>query len=919
MTGQGANRTALGKGKDAATLVSKAYSELKTKITNSKPVKDFDQKVSDVLSKIGMGAKDPQFQGEVTAWVQKYRDMAQAHPIIQGAVYATLIGLAGLASGGVGIGALGLLKMADKLIQGERFSKAGIAGAETAALAGGVHAAKDAYGAASDAVHNAYNHQFGPGQMAVGDNAMASHFPNEVPANSANQFTPPDADATQVAPAPTDSAPAAQNAQANTDAAGAGTTGGVGGDSMAGQFAGGQYSIQHGDTLGSIAQANGVPEADLQGLNPHIDFTKPLQPDMKINLPQQGPNTGSVWQGYQGGNYGDHAQAAAGVGPQTPSNGSYGQATPTFNGQPMHQMQFPDDAGSKMTPRPNIMMNPNGQGIQSINGVPMRESRVYIDSRQTARTWMLRESLGRARGGVILTEAGINAVLFSEGALDKIGSWFKQKGKNVTTKVTADKLNKAWQKAGMPNDSEQISQMLVKAGVGQAVINDIYNGLGIPTTAQTGAQQQGPKQGMLGRAASAVGGAVGGVRGAVAGAKDAYAGGKATGYQAGRQNQGGEYTGASDAQNPYADIQNRMDARGGQNAQSSQSTSASQGSGYGTPQSQTTNAQGQQGQGQQGQGQQRTNAQPTQGAEQGMDQQPTQSSTGNAANALSGAVNAATDAIRYGAGQGAGGRSVAPQGTRQGKTNAANVQVLKDKSGKQYRYTKRNGKWYDEAGGEVPASFALTLDNNVRAGQLAQGKQGATGAFNQMASNLKGTDTRAQGKNAAGADVFKNIASTVSPTTNMGPGQSAAEQPQPTQIKTPATAAKATASTTTPDFSKALMQPTQSTNTSYAGPTGYGKVTMNAPTGVSLPATSPAMAQAKATQQAEPTQKPTTAAELSKQFWSTPAQPTTQAAQPNTAQQWKGRNKNVVSAQQAQQTESLNFAGILWRQLKENK
>jgi hypothetical protein len=137
-TAGGDNRTMLGKGKDAVSAVNKAWEDLKTKMQDSGPVKNFDQKVSDVLSKIGMGAAEPEFNGEVNKWVQKYRDFAKKHPIAQGAIYATLIALAGISGAGIGgAAALGLLKMADQLLQGKRFSSAAYSGVKTGVLAFG--------------------------------------------------------------------------------------------------------------------------------------------------------------------------------------------------------------------------------------------------------------------------------------------------------------------------------------------------------------------------------------------------------------------------------------------------------------------------------------------------------------------------------------------------------------------------------------------------------------------------------------------------------------------------------------------------------------------------------------------------------------------------------------------------------------
>jgi hypothetical protein len=135
-TASGSNRTAIGKGKDATLAVDKAWEDLKTKMQDSKPLENFDQKMSDLLSKIGMGAKDPKFNGEVSGWVQKYRDFAEKHPIAQGAIYATLLAVAGLTGAGLaGAAVLGLLKLADKVLQGERFTSAAYSGVKTAATA----------------------------------------------------------------------------------------------------------------------------------------------------------------------------------------------------------------------------------------------------------------------------------------------------------------------------------------------------------------------------------------------------------------------------------------------------------------------------------------------------------------------------------------------------------------------------------------------------------------------------------------------------------------------------------------------------------------------------------------------------------------------------------------------------------------
>jgi hypothetical protein len=70
-----------------------------------------------------------------------------------------------------------------------------------------------------------------------------------------------------------------------------------------------------------------------------------------------------------------------------------------------------------------------------------------------------------------------------KGAAGKAADWAKTKGKNLTTSITADKLNSAWQKAGAPTDSEELKQFLTAQGVEAGVIDSVYNSLKIASGA----------------------------------------------------------------------------------------------------------------------------------------------------------------------------------------------------------------------------------------------------------------------------------------------------------------------------------------------------------------------------------------------------------------------------------------------------
>jgi hypothetical protein len=64
-------------------------------------------------------------------------------------------------------------------------------------------------------------------------------------------------------------------------------------------------------------------------------------------------------------------------------------------------------------------------------------------------------------------------------------------GTNLTTKITADKLNSAWTKAGSPTDSAALAKFLKSQGVDDAVISQTFKAmkLKVDDAAQTGYAQ----------------------------------------------------------------------------------------------------------------------------------------------------------------------------------------------------------------------------------------------------------------------------------------------------------------------------------------------------------------------------------------------------------------------------------------------
>ena len=96
--------------------------------------------------------------------------------------------------------------------------------------------------------------------------------------------------------------------------------------------------------------------------------------------------------------------------------------------------------------------------------------------------------------------AHYNRQTINEGPLDAlkkgakaVGGAIKGAAKQVTTKVTAEKLNSAWKKAGSPTDSEEIYNIIKSLGVNDDVIKSTYDSMQIPVAAKAD-QEQGKEK-----------------------------------------------------------------------------------------------------------------------------------------------------------------------------------------------------------------------------------------------------------------------------------------------------------------------------------------------------------------------------------------------------------------------------------------
>jgi hypothetical protein len=343
--------------------------------------------------------------------------------------------------------------------------------------------------------------------------------------------------------------------------------------------------------------------------------------------------------------------------------------------------------------------------------------------------WILHESVGKPRGNVHLTEAGIGDMF------KKAGNWLKTKAGNLTNKVTADKLQQAWTKAGSPTDSGQVASIMVQAGVPQDSIDQIFKNMGLPAGSSTpapapAAAPAGPKQGLLGKAAGAVGGAIGGVKGAIAGAKDAFAQGKEQGFDSSRANQAGDAVGATGEANPYAKGAQAPEAGAAQPAPAAQGGAAQPTGGAPAAQGQAGGkaapaAQGQAAPAAQGGTQQAGGTQAPAAAPAGQEPPPEENKPG-IGDKVAGFIKDAEGAMKAGVGMGTTGQSLMQTGTpaKGEKEKPADAVTIKDAQGIEHSYKKVGQQWFDKDNKPVNAAQAAMLDKQAQQ-QAAMGKEKA--------------------------------------------------------------------------------------------------------------------------------------------------------------------------------------------------
>jgi LysM repeat protein len=460
-TTAGGNRTFAGKGVDAASAVNRAWEDLKTKIQNTGPIQNMDamyDKAAETMKKSTGGD-----QGAMQ-YVQKYRDFAKKHPIAQSFLYAALIAAAGLSGAGLGgAAALGLLKMTDRLLQGDKFSSALYKGGVTGALA---------YGAAK--IGDLLRQPAAPGQpvevklpdgkdivVKPGDTLSEIAQKNNVSVqdllNANKDILNPDAiSAGQNINVP--------NATGNpTYQGGVGTASDTLAKMQSGQYA--QSPISYRQAAKAGLQGAGDQVTSVPGAKSVAKATA----DQAVNAPSAATDAPA-----SAGNQAPDVKPAADTTFSTATDNI--AQNDTFN------------SVAKEIKGKVVDMDPNGAWAKLANGKivdPDFPRDVSANNDAIAAYKLLNKTnegvqLSKYQVFNIMEAAIMYQTALNEGLLDKfkgaaskVGQYAATKGKNITTKITADKLIQAWKKAGSPTDSEQVKAVLKAAGVADQVIASV--------------------------------------------------------------------------------------------------------------------------------------------------------------------------------------------------------------------------------------------------------------------------------------------------------------------------------------------------------------------------------------------------------------------------------------------------------------
>lgn len=554
----GGNLTGLGKIVDKIVpdaLLAKLFQNLPKPDPNAQPDPEFRAKADAAIGKLPVDSATKQGLGKVV-------QQAEKNPMSHAIILALLGGVLGGILNKVG-------PMLSVMIPGGGTAVAGITGAVVAGTVA-IAAAKLNGSSWKDAFKGAVKPALAGGIGAV-LGSLAAQFTGAAIDHFMN---PADAQTTTGGLDPNDP----DVAEFNQDVADA--SGGTGANGFPTQDTR-QVQLGPNETMSELADRLGTTVPELAKLNPEIANVHRPPPGATINVPMDpGTHTnpygdaGGMQLGYDKAHGANPYYKGAGADPaaydnyitknpgsatmspeqfQAQQNAGGGMIT-LSNGQQLTPDQYAQFQAMAQQAMPAYRSDTTYSGPQgsttystrSGNQSLLREARLrYIDREQTVRTWMLRESLGKPRKGVHLTNEGIGDMF------KKAGDFIKKGVQNKMKTVTADKLMMAWGKTGNSPDSDDVYNVMINNGVAKEFADKIYNEMGIPLPA-------GAAQGQAQAGAGAAGAAgAGGQPGQMA-----APGGAAAGAEAGGPGAGGPGAGGPGAGGPVdiAALQKALDA-----------------------------------------------------------------------------------------------------------------------------------------------------------------------------------------------------------------------------------------------------------------------------------------------------------------------------------------------------------------------
>ena len=480
-TAAGGNRNALGKGTDAAKFISAKMKEIGQAVKKSGPVENADAKFAELKAKIG--AKD----GKVVQAIQGVSDWAKANPGKATIAVTILTAAAGMAAGPMA-GAIGgfIMRASKDLLQGKDLSTAAGNALKTAAIGALVGGLSDVF-KASDLV------DITPPATEGGVASITAELSTDDITSAAEIADP--ADLIDVMPDIAES-----KLQFAQDIAENHTN-------MAGSELSPEMIQKMAD---SMVESGDYPQNFNITIPDGAEFVRGnvyLTPDEAAAFEKAGfqgfkvmSAEASEWieANVEGGDAwaADNAELSA----------EYAAADARIAAE--YDAMSPEDQQAYDAEKSQSPIFTSGFDEYTPPGTPKYKESISFNALQleTIIEWC------DETPAVILTEGPLDAIKKSAaaaggaikkgaaaagqaagGAIKKgaaaAGAKAAKVGKNMTTKVTADKLNSAWKKAGSPTDSDAVANILRQQGVDDKVLAPVYKQLGAKLPSAPGETQ----------------------------------------------------------------------------------------------------------------------------------------------------------------------------------------------------------------------------------------------------------------------------------------------------------------------------------------------------------------------------------------------------------------------------------------------